>query len=225
MEDKDLQQLIKEIYPILPEKVRGLLRDDNWKKPLLPIKEKYSLSDEQYESLDGEVFVTLLALQPITIFEESVRESLSLTKEIAHDIYQDIHESLWLDVEEGLAALQIDESEDESASGIEIDRDAKRADSAPQKEAVSLSGKDPESLAVPIKKPEASTPQTTPTEVVVPSKKTEQEGLLDQIESPEKIPATQSIEEKLSRSTTTKAKKVASTTPYKGNDPYRESLE
>lgn len=115
MNKEELQQKIALYYSKLPPDVQEVFSKMEWLETLKQISAKYSLSDEQIQTLGTETTLVLLGIIHLDEYEKIVKSELGLTQESLEKILAEINESILKNVRPQLSKTfqqNIDELEE-----------------------------------------------------------------------------------------------------------------
>ncbi len=89
----------------LPEALRSFILDEKWRADAERIGKQFNLNEEKYASFENEIFVVLLALEPIGDFEENIKITLKLDSNMVGWIAEDVKKSIFDKVSSELNAI------------------------------------------------------------------------------------------------------------------------
>ena len=98
MDQVQLQEKISLYYQKLPEETKVLFAGMSWIETLKEIDTKYSLNDEQIQTLGTETTILLLSIISPDDYEQTLRNNLNLEEEKVTQILKDINEKIINDV-------------------------------------------------------------------------------------------------------------------------------
>ncbi len=89
------EQILKDAYKALPYDIKSIIGSSEWLKRVKEIAQKYSLSEDQINSLGYEILFTFLNLQSPDLLTETIREELDISNILAEQITQEIEERIF----------------------------------------------------------------------------------------------------------------------------------
>jgi hypothetical protein len=105
MNEELFKKILKMQWDILSEDVKKLLLSDDFETKINWISEKYKLSPEQRDLLEKETSLVLVGLEHIMDYTDNLAEQLSITKERAVVIAQEVGMQIFSDVKETIKEL------------------------------------------------------------------------------------------------------------------------
>lgn len=91
-EDKKLDDILKEQLAALPPPVRSAIMSADVEKGLRELADKHKLHLDQWQTLENEVMLSLIGLEPIAKLEENIKEEVGVGAETARALVSDIGE-------------------------------------------------------------------------------------------------------------------------------------
>lgn len=137
MEQEELKQNIAKYYSELPKELQQSFSSMKWMEDLKNISIKYSLSNNQLETLATETTLLLLGIIHIEEYENIVEKELKLPKEASDKIFNEINNTILINVSEKLEEVFIANVESLSKKdvtnnkGEEIIKNEKMEDEVP----------------------------------------------------------------------------------------------
>lgn len=89
-EDKEFQEAIKERFAQLPKVVREAITSADISKRLRELADTHKLHIDQWESLENEVQMTLLGIQPSDELAANIKKEVGVRDEVAESLAADI---------------------------------------------------------------------------------------------------------------------------------------
>lgn len=89
MNDQDKKE-IGEYLKKLPQNIKKLIANDEWRKKVGEISQKYSLTTEQSESLENEVLMVIIGLTQAEEFKNVLQEEIQISDLIADQLSKEL---------------------------------------------------------------------------------------------------------------------------------------
>ncbi|OGG74394.1 hypothetical protein A3A37_00300 [Candidatus Kaiserbacteria bacterium RIFCSPLOWO2_01_FULL_52_36] len=89
-EDKKLDDILKERLAALPAPVRDAIRSADVEKGLRELADRHKLHLDQWQTLENEVMLSLIGLEPIDKLEENIMSEVGVDAETARVLASDI---------------------------------------------------------------------------------------------------------------------------------------
>jgi len=119
-DDKEFDELIKERFAQLPKVVQEAITSADVEKRMRELAETQKLHLDQWESLENEVQLTLLGVQPIEDLQKNIKSEVGVTDEIAKSLTEEISKIVFEPVRQELERqLEHPEAKAEALSGVE----------------------------------------------------------------------------------------------------------
>lgn len=109
------EQIIKDVYKTLSDDVKNIISSSEWLKRVREIGQKYSLTEEQINSLGYEILFTFLELQSPDLLNETIEEELDISSILAEQIVEEVEERIF-----AWAMKKIEPKEVGSANTLDI---------------------------------------------------------------------------------------------------------
>ncbi len=102
----DYTEIIKERVKILPEGLKDFVMNENWRSDIKTIGEEFSLNEEEYASLENEIFLVLLCFELRKDFIENIKNELNTDGNTANWIAEDVDKNIFNQVKEDLDEIE-----------------------------------------------------------------------------------------------------------------------
>lgn len=105
MDQKELSEILKNNWDIVPEDIRTLVLSTDFETKLNWVGGKYNLTAEQIDTLKQETIFVLIGLTELAGFMDSVSSELVISKEQARVISQEVGTQVFAGVKESLKEI------------------------------------------------------------------------------------------------------------------------
>ena len=95
--DQTLEK-IKDLYSVIPEKLKQFIADQSWIQKVNDISKKYSLDEDQLKNLEIETLLVLVGIKYINDFTKNIEEQLIVNTDTSEKISSDIGDALFVDI-------------------------------------------------------------------------------------------------------------------------------
>lgn len=117
---KEFEELIKERFSLLPGVVQSAIQSASIQKNLRTLADQYKLHLDQWELLENEVMLTLLAIHPIENLSANIQKDVEVDQQTADAIAAAISETVFEPIRKELEReLEHPEAETKEVSGVE----------------------------------------------------------------------------------------------------------
>jgi hypothetical protein len=134
-EETELDAKLKERFEQLPKVVQDAITSADVEKRMRALAETNKLHLDQWESLENEVQLTLMGVQPIEDLQKNIKSEVGVSDEVAASLTADISKIVFEPIREELERqLEHPEAKAESLTNVEAagrQEIAKAADTAP----------------------------------------------------------------------------------------------
>jgi hypothetical protein len=117
--DENTLKIIKDKFDSLPESIQELIMSAQYQDALSAISRKYQLSFEQTSILERETTLVLMGLSPVISFENSLKEELRFENLRISQIFIDINNQIFSNVETLLKLMYTPEGEEPELDDVE----------------------------------------------------------------------------------------------------------
>lgn len=118
-----LASLMKERFQQLPMSVQRAITSADIQKRLRALAEKQKLHLDQWQTLENEVMLTLLGFQQVEHLEDSIRNEVGVSADIAAELARDINAAVFIPVREELEReLSHPQAKEETVSDVDAAR-------------------------------------------------------------------------------------------------------
>jgi len=117
----DIDKQLVEHFKALPKVVQDAITSADVQKHMRELADSHKLHLDQWQSLENEVMLTLMGLQPITELQSSLQSEVGLAPDIAASLAGDISKIVFEPIRGELErALDNPQAKDEQLSGVEM---------------------------------------------------------------------------------------------------------
>lgn len=100
--EPNVDEVLNEHFEQLPKVVQQAITSANVEKRLRTLAEKHKLHFDQWITLENEIMLVLLGIQPIDQLAKNIAEEVNIPLESAQTIAQDASDTIFLPIEEEL---------------------------------------------------------------------------------------------------------------------------
>jgi hypothetical protein len=130
---QDLQTIIKDQLAALPLVVQKAVRSSEIQANLRALSGAYKLHVDQWESLEEEVMMTLLGIDPIEDLQQNIVTEVGVDTETAARLTQDINKIIFEPIRQELERqLEHPDAREKEVSGVEAARQSALASAQPE---------------------------------------------------------------------------------------------
>ncbi len=121
--DSELEKALKERLQKLPEVVRDAITSADVEKRMRELADTHKLHIDQWQSLENEVMLTLLGVQPIESLEKNIQSEVNVPADVAKSLAADISKIVFEPIREELEReLEHPDAKAAEVSGVEAAR-------------------------------------------------------------------------------------------------------
>ncbi len=101
----DTKEILKNQLSILPSNILSFVQNESWIEDVADIAKKFQLTEENSASLENEVFLVLICMEPEQDFKENIKNELGLDQNIADWITEDIDKNIFSKIKKDIESF------------------------------------------------------------------------------------------------------------------------